>query len=228
MTNHVASQREVVSLGGAEVGLLIGAATAPTTMAGFEAGRRAGTARRRRRGGARCSRCYTPLRPHHEQIHVPERHAPLIAELTERLGIERTQSPGSGAEAGTESDLTSAAHTFSSLGEIRVTAIGADLLEQVASALESLEGFDLAAVLLDLPLADPGAPAAAETLERLGFSYAAWMPAFDDGHDVLRLQRIGSRPVDTETIECARPEGEAVRDYVLADWHRIRAGDFAA
>ena len=222
VTNHVASQREVVAFGGAEVGVLIGAAV-PTTMAGFEAaagdGGEQGPAKRRS-----LLAMYTPLHPHHEQIYVPERHAELIAELAGRLGIERTQDPGSGAEGGTTSDVTSAAHTFSSLGEIRIRSIGADLLEQIAAALESLEGFDLASILLDLPLADPGAPAAAETLERIGFSYAAWMPSFDDGHDVLRLQRVGSRPVDIETIECARPEGEQVRDYVIADWHRIRLG----
>jgi len=219
VTNHIASQREVVSLGGVEVGVLIGAAV-PTVMAGFEAtGEEQGPPRRRS-----LLAMFTPLRPHHEAIHVPERHASLIAELAGRLGLERTQSPGIGAAAGVESDVTSAAHTHSSLGEIRVQSIGADLLAQVASALESLEGFDLAAVQLDLPLSDPAAPDAAETLERIGFSYAAWMPSFDDGSDVLRLQRIGSRPVDTETIECARPEGEAVRDYVLADWNRVRLG----
>jgi hypothetical protein len=75
---------------------------------------------------------------------------------------------------------------------------------------------------VDLPLTDPGAPAAAERLERLGFSFAAWMPCFDAGADALRLQRIGSHPVDTEHIECARPEGEAVRDYAIAEWHRVR------
>ena len=221
VTNHVASQREVVAFGGAEVGVLIGAAV-PTTMAGFEPAAGEGPAKRRS-----LLAMYTPLRPHHVQIHVPEHHAELVAELAGRLGIDRTQSPGGEAAAGSESDVASTAHTFSSLGEIRVGTIGADLIDQVAAALDSLEGFDLAAIQLDLPLSDPAATGAACSLERLGFSYAAWMPAFNEGRDVLRLQRIGSRPVDTETIECARPEGEQVRDYVLADWHRVRAGEFS-
>ena len=223
VTNHVASQREVVAFGGAEVGVLIGAAV-PTKMAGFEpAAGEQGPPKRRS-----LLAMFTPLRPHHEQIYVPDHHAELISELAGRLGIERTKSPGAEAAAGSESDVASTAHTFSSLGEIRVSVIGADLIDQVTAALESLEGFDLAAVQLDLPLADPAAAGAACSLERLGFSYAAWMPSFDEGHDVLRLQRIGSRPVDTETIECARSEGEQVRDYVLADWHRVRAGEFSA
>ena len=41
---------------------------------------------------------------------------------------------------------------------------------------------------------------------------------------MLRLQRTGSHPVETEHIACARPEGEQVRDYVLADWRRVRRG----
>ncbi len=225
VTNHIASQREVVSFGGVEVGVLIGAAV-PTAMAGFEGAAGDGEQGPPRRRSLLAM--FTALRPHHEEIFVPERHAALIAELTGRLGIERTQSPGGEAPPASESDVASTAHTFSSLGEIRVKAIGADLIDQVTAAADSLAGFDLAAIQLDLPLSDPGAPDAACALERLGFSYAAWMPSFDDGHDVLRLQRIGSRPVDTETIQVSRPEGEAVRDYALADWHRIRAGEFDA
>jgi hypothetical protein len=38
----------------------------------------------------------------------------------------------------------------------------------------------------------------------------------------MRLQRVGGHPVETERVLCAREEGEALRDYVLADWHRVR------
>ena len=218
VTNHSASQREVIKLGGSETGLLIGAAV-PTAMAGFESSAGEGVRRS-------LLAYYTPLRPHHENVYVPDRHAELVAELAQRLRVDRTISAGEAAAEGTETELTSAVHTFSGLGSIRIGRVGADLRDHVADTLDSYEAFDLAAVHLDLPLADPGAAAAAEDLERLGFCFAAWMPAFYSGHDGLRLQRLGSRPVDTETIECARPEGEAVRDYVLADWHRIRRGEF--
>ncbi len=100
-------------------------------------------------------------------------------------------------------------------------AIGADVHDHVADQLEALEVFDIGVVQLDLSLADPGAPMAAEALERLGFCFAAWMPRFEEGSDGLRLQRIGSHPVETEVV-CARPEGEALRDYVFAEWHRVR------
>ena len=37
---------------------------------------------------------------------------------------------------------------------------------------------------------------------------------------MLRLQRLADRPLSMD-IRCARPEGEAVRDAVLAEWRRV-------
>ena len=64
-------------------------------------------------------------------------------------------------------------------------------------------------------------------LERLGFCFAAWLPDFAADSEVLRLQHVGSHPVDVEHVVCARPEGERVRDYVVNDWHRVRRGGVA-
>jgi hypothetical protein len=61
-----------------------------------------------------------------------------------------------------------------------------------------------------------------EALEALDFAFAAWIPDFAADGDIIRLQRVGSHPVDVEHVVCARPEGEAIRDYVIAEWHRVR------
>lgn len=53
------------------------------------------------------------------------------------------------------------------------------------------------------------------------------MPDFLADGDVLRLQRTGGHPVETEQIQCARPEGEELREYVLGEWHRVRRAGLA-
>jgi hypothetical protein len=63
-----------------------------------------------------------------------------------------------------------------------------------------------------------------EALEPLGFFWAALVPCFGAGGDVLRLQRLGDHPVQTEGIVCARAEAEQMRDVVLAEWHRVQRG----
>ena len=148
----------------------------------------------------------------------------MIDELAQRLGLEREVGEGEGASDGTATHLSSTVEVSSGLAHLRVVTIGADLAARVAVELDSLEQLDIAAVHLDLPLSHPAAAAAAEALEPLGFCFAAWIPRFAEGSDGLRLQRTGSHPVETGAIACARPEGEVLRDYVLADWHRVRRG----
>ena len=108
------------------------------------------------------------------------------------------------------------------MAHIRVTHAGADLASKVADELEGLDAFDLGAVHLDVPLSTAGAARGVEELEALGFAFAAWIPDFASDGDILRLQRVGSHPVDVEHVVCARSEGEAVRDYVVGEWHRVR------
>jgi hypothetical protein len=109
------------------------------------------------------------------------------------------------------------------LAHLRVTAVGADLLDRIAGELDGLGSFDLPVVHLDLPLADPAAVDGIAALEELGFSWGAWVPCFDESGDVVRLQRVRPGVADVDHVECARPEGEAVRDRVLDEWRRVHA-----
>jgi hypothetical protein len=217
VTMHPFSQREVIALGGAEVGLLLGGTPADTAMAGIE-------------GAAELRRAvlvvYTPLTGSARGIHPPARHRELLAELAGRLELERTHEPGEAPEGG-RTRLSTRVLTGESIAHIRVASVGADLRSRVADELEGLDAFDLVAVQVDISLADPGAGWGAEELEPLGLSFAAWIPDFLADGDALRLQRVGGHPVDAEHIVCARPEGEAVRDYVIAEWHRVRRGERA-
>jgi GNAT superfamily N-acetyltransferase len=213
VTNHVASQREVIAAGGVEVGLLIGASPPAVEMVGFD---------NLNRGRRTLLAMFTTLRRAKRTIHVPQRHAELIAELAARLKAKRTIETQAGEATRETSVLTSSVHPDVGNAHLRVHQVGADLATRVADELEGLDAFELGAIHLDLPLADPGAVTAIDSLERFGFSFAAWIPKFDAGADVMRLQRVGGHPVETERVLCAREEGERLRDYVLADWHRVR------
>ncbi len=214
VTNHTSSQRESLRLGASEVGLLIGGSPASVQMAGFDnvnQGRRTLLA------------MFAPLHPIAEQLYVPERHAEFIAALAENLGIERRIEVGDDdPEPGSESRVSTSVRPMLGVGSLHVSMVGADLGRLVADELEALDPFDLGAVHLDLPLSDPAAAGAVATLEALGFGFAAWIPRFEDGDDVLRLQRVEGHAVDVENLSFARPEGERVRDYVVSEWHRVR------
>jgi GNAT superfamily N-acetyltransferase len=215
VTNHVASQREVLAAGGSEVGLLIGASPAAVAMAGFE---------NENRGRRTLMAMFTPIRRIPATIHVPERHAGFVAALFERLEAERAIETGAADAAAAESALSTSVRPDVGLANLRVQRVGGDLAARAADALDGFAEFELGAVHLDLPLADPAAASAATELEPLGFSFGALIPKFDEGSDILRLQRVGDLPVETERLAVARPEGEQVRDYVLADWQRVRRG----
>ena len=209
VTNHPGSQREVISLGGAEVGLLIGGSPAAVRMAGFS---------NPNEGRRSLIVTYTPITPTPRTISVSERHADLIAGLAERLGLQREISIGQGAGDGTARTSTKVS-AQTGVAHIRVLESGTDLASRIADELEGLDAFDLGAVHLDVPLS---APVAFDELEALGFAFAAWIPDFAAESDIVRLQRVGSHPVDVEHVVCAREEGEAVRDYVIGEWHRVR------
>ena len=119
---------------------------------------------------------------------------------------------------------THLAVAFSSQAEyahLHVSHIGDDLMSRLTHELEMLQQFNLAVIHCDLPLNQPQAIPAIEQLEQLRFFWGAWLPEFNDEGDVLRLQRI-NRPIDTSSVVCARPEGEAIRDHVVAEWARVR------
>ena len=77
---------------------------------------------------------------------------------------------------------------------------------------------------LHLPASNAAAAWAAAELERLEFAWCAWTPAFLPTGDSILLQRVNDHPLDRETIVCARSEGEQVRDFVTAQWIRVRRG----
>lgn len=221
VTNHVFSQREVLGSGGGEVGFLIGATPASITMADLEdeaVGRHSLLA------------MFVPLadEPPDEPavVHVRPHVAELVADMAVRLGLERgIDATGTGAApASAATTLSTSVSGEAGTAHVRLGSVGEDLLDRLDAELDGLASFDLAAVHLDVPAWEPSGAWAQEQAARLGFFFGAWLPSFAPGGDVVRMQRIGSHPVDVAHAQCARSEGEAVRDAVVEDWRRVRTG----
>ncbi|HKV67446.1 MAG TPA: hypothetical protein VJN72_05110, partial [Gaiellales bacterium] len=54
-------------------------------------------------------------------------------------------------------------------------------------------------------------------LNDLGFFLAGLVVHGPEGHDHLRLQRLNSEHIELETIVCASPASERLKQQVLAD-----------
>ena len=78
VTNHISSQREILRLGGSEVGLLIGGSPAAVVMAGFE---------NPSQGRRTLMTMFTALVRGARTIHVAERHREFVGELAARAGL---------------------------------------------------------------------------------------------------------------------------------------------
>ena len=157
----------------------------------------------------------------HRAVSIPEHHGDVVRTIVERLAISREILHHPHRPTVAMSSFSSAASAVSKVGEIRVETIGEDL---IARLVEDLETQVLAGVLLsmvDLPTSDPACAWAAAELERLAFSFSAYLPEFSPDGDVLRLQRFTDLSLDVEHIACGRAEGEALRDFIVEEWRRV-------
>ncbi|WP_313675083.1 GNAT family N-acetyltransferase [Mycolicibacterium sp.] len=224
VTNHPASQRLAIERGAAEVGLLIGVGPQSMAMTGLPNQESV-----RHSFLAVFTPTFTPTFTATSQLPaatltVPRYAAEHVSTLADRLGIQRAIGTASQEPDLVRSRIHSYASALAGTVEIRVRAIGRDIAEQVVDALDQHLAMAPATVHLDLPATDPAAAWAVAQLERVGFAWCAWMPAFLAAGDAIRLQRVNDHPILLESIVCARAEGEQVRDFVIAQWTRVHRG----
>ena len=213
VTNHPVSQRLGIAVGSVEVGMLLGAQPTEVTQVGQpnpEAGWRS------------LMLMYRAVGEIEERtLSVPEHLAEIHGLLADRLGIARSITSDLVVPERARTSLRSHVNPAHGSVHLRVGAIGRDLEVRLGHELRSLARLRPGVIHLDLPLGDPSAAEAVLVAERHGFAWAGWVPELTADGDVVRLQRIGDHPVDFDNIVCARPEGEALRDLVIDEWHRV-------
>jgi serine/threonine-protein kinase RsbW len=145
------------------------------------------------------------------EVFLPERYRRRIVSLYAAAKLERTLG-GSRRPTISTSALETITDDRRGILRLRVTRIGVDLRPLVAAAHET--GFIVAQI--DLPLSDPGTPAATRELRTLGYSFAGLLPEYRDG-DVLRLQWLSPKAGESAAAVLSSTATRAIEAFVLED-----------
>jgi anti-sigma regulatory factor (Ser/Thr protein kinase)/N-acetylglutamate synthase-like GNAT family acetyltransferase len=138
---------------------------------------------------------FRPLVPYDTVVaYLPAAYDELLRRIYRELGAEvhtpgRGQDPRAGRPLPDEAAIDARIHYQFRHLELVVEQAGADAVEQVEQTVDDLEGEDMNAVFVDLPIDDPHTPVLTERLREAGFVLAGLMPRFHEENDHLRLQR---------------------------------------
>lgn len=99
-----------------------------------------------------------------------------------------------------------------------VEEAGADVVEQVEQTIDDLNGTELLALYVDLPLQSPHTPALTEQLRDAGFIFGGLMPRFHRERDHLRLQRP-LVALDPEAIRVHSDLAHTLKERVVSELH---------
>jgi hypothetical protein len=150
---------------------------------------------------------------------LPERHQRICEGVFKNLGVQvRRISTVQPAQGSTE--LATEFRADLGRGVIRVSRIGADVAEAVNRAHNELRQDGAEAVFLELPLAQPGMPAACEALESIGFSFAGIGPRFAADGDALILQWLAGE-IDLRALQIDQQSARELADYVGRERDRL-------
>jgi len=206
VTIHPFTQKANLTLGGTEVGLLLGfvpAMDVKKIASGQVPGRQAVMAMYSRAN---------PERP--RQVYMPDSDRDLAEAIYAKGGFERTFLAGREPFGSTQLDVS----VLSGWGQavIRVTWCGVDFVEHVQRRLRHLLVGGTLFVQLELLLADPGTPAAAAAARGMGFFFGGIWPEFNHG-DVLVYQYLNNLEVNPGGIATASELGQLLAERVLRE-----------
>lgn len=145
-------------------------------------------------------------------VHLPERFAGFLKDLYAKFGLERSFGAARPANGRTHAEVTTM--DGASLAKLLVDEPGADLDETIDAFEDGHPGRH--AYQLQLPLAHPGLPAAAETARERGYFFGGLLPLWT-GTDVLLLQKLTSDP-DFSLPLLLTDEARALMDRIRSDW----------
>jgi predicted N-acetyltransferase YhbS len=155
-------------------------------------------------------------------VHVPAHHRPMLERIYACLGGPVEFQVGR-APRGYGKVSVSYLKTHR-LATIHVQQIGVDTAAEIRRVrVDLVETAAVDAVLLELPLAQPGAAHLCEAAEGDGFFFAGLGPCFAPQGDVLRLQYL-QVPVDCARLQILSPFGRELLAYVAAERERVGRG----
>ena len=159
--------------------------------------------------------------PAERQVFVTQRHQQIVSEIYENLGCPvqfGTAAPTSEAHGTLSIKVNPRAH----FAAIHVTTLGQDTVQSIRrAARELVELSHVEALLVELPLENPGTPEACEALEQHGFGFTGIGPHFMTGSDVIKLEYL-VEPLEKEPIKLFEPFADRLVDYALNEQKRVR------
>jgi hypothetical protein len=160
-----------------------------------------------------------------QPVHVPARYAALAERIYDAARIHRVIVTRGRGALRPRTEFTSTVERDFATATIHVNAIGTDFLPAMPAAATALEAAGREVVELDLPLRDPATATLGSNLIDLGFGLAGvvpYPPSAAGQEDVLRFQRLGNVPTQTDDLLTISPLGDALLRTVLGDLDEAR------
>ena len=162
----------------------------------------------------------------HRTVHVPARHRAMVERIYAHAGIDRAfAAPQFSALAELAPAAEIAVEVVAATGQavISVNQPGRDLAKQVKNQLDDLRSGKVDVIYLDIGLCWPATPQLVADIEALGFSFCGVYPEKHADGDLLRLHCLNNQRIDPALIITASDMGQALLDYTLAEWKRVRS-----
>jgi serine/threonine-protein kinase RsbW len=150
------------------------------------------------------------------EVYLPDRYHERLVTLYTEARLPRSARGADVTVSTQPSELEALRDARRGIIRIGVTRIGADLDARVkAETQAAIEGSAIVGHV-DLPLADPGAPFAADALRAVGYSFAGLLPEYRDG-DVLRMQWLSPEAHASAAAVLSTDTTRAIEAFVLED-----------
>jgi anti-sigma regulatory factor (Ser/Thr protein kinase) len=154
-------------------------------------------------------------------LYPPERHAGIIREIYDGLGVHPPYGRAAGEPYG-RSVFEIAGEPYGT-AQIHVRAFGIDLIPRLRLELARLRAERVEAAYIHLPLTDPATSTAAPAIEELGFFFAG-LHLTSGGGDLLILQYLNNQILDYDSVLVASAFGNRLKDYIRErdPWQELR------
>jgi anti-sigma regulatory factor (Ser/Thr protein kinase) len=216
VTGHVFSQKSSESLGSKVCGLLLG--LLPHTVV-FRELRDEPPPQRES-----CLLYFKYLKPPGmSRICAPERHHEILRRIYDQLEIPvEFKHPGPVDGAGL---IEVHANSALGVGEIFVKQIGTETVAEVRQARRDLcDLAGAAAIYLQVPLSQSGAPELCHLVEQEGFFFSALYPGFAEDGDGLRMQYLNTQ-IDFSRLQLNHSRARELLRYVEQERARVGQSD---
>jgi hypothetical protein len=147
-------------------------------------------------------------------LFLPERHQPIARRIFTQFDVPLEFGRSQPLQG--QGDLDVAYEEELLRATFRVRRTGEDLPTQIASAKRQVCASGAEVIFLELPLADPAAPALCESAEDQGFFFCGIAPQLLPQGDALRMQWLGVN-LDLSLLQIENPFARELLAYAAAE-----------